>query len=194
MLTHGPRQAHVWLIFDVRQSPSILSAHPIRLTNFKFREPEDAGDEKLLADIHGHGWHVVAVPEDSHGPGFAFTVGLYLRTLQPEILIMGVPPSPSGRVLNAIGDYLLGGGELVAEKRYADFVDGREVIFRPIAACHYRDYLGYASWFYRSWPDGFPAWQCIWPDLAGVFPHEPGFEERFRTFQRDLSHEPPVSI
>ncbi len=63
----------------------------------------------MLADIHGHGWHIVAVPTDDHGPGFAFTVGLYLRTLQPEVLIMGVAPAPSGRALNAIGDYVMAG-------------------------------------------------------------------------------------
>jgi Domain of unknown function (DUF4262) len=161
--------------------------HPIRLPGFQFRAPDDPGDEKLIADIRGHGWHIVAVAEDSHGPGFALTVGLYLRTLQPEILIMGVPPIPSGRVLNAIGDYVMAGGQLIPERLYPEFVDGREVIFRRIAPHNYHDYLGYGNWFYREWPDGFPAFQCIWPDLKGVFPHESGFEERFRKLQIDLS-------
>jgi hypothetical protein len=166
-----------------------VKIHPIRLPDFKFREPDDSGDVKMIADIRGHGWHVVFVPADEHGPGFAFTVGLYLRTLQPEILIMGVDQAPSGRVLNAICDYLMAGGELVPERRYPHFVDGREVIFKRIAASHYRDYLGCANWFYRTWPNGFPALQCVWPDLKGVLPHEPGFEEKFRVHQIDLSVE-----
>ena len=161
-----------------------MTAHPIRLPNFQFRQPDDLGDVKLLDDVHQHGWHVVAVPKDDHGPGFAFTVGLYLRTLQPEILIMGVDIAPSGRVLNAIGLYLMDGGGIVPERRYPEFVDGREVIFCPVHARHYRDYLGSAIWFYRG---GFPTLQCIWPDKSGVFPHETGFDERFRSLQADLS-------
>lgn len=165
----------------------MTDSHPIRLHGFIFREPDDSGDEKLLADVHRHGWHVVAVPSDEEGSGFAFTVGLYLRTLQPEILIMGVDIDPSGRVLNAIGDYLMAGGQIVPEQRYPKFVDGRDVIFRRIHDTHFYDYLGCANWFYRPHPGGYPALQCIWPDLNGVFPHEDGFDKRLKGFQIDLS-------
>ena len=106
-----------------------LNSHPISLSDFQFREPDDSSDLKLLEDVQRHGWHVVAIPADHHGPGFAFTVGLYLRTLQPEILIMGVDIAPSGRVLNAIGDYLMAGGELIPEQRYPEFVNGRKLFF-----------------------------------------------------------------
>jgi len=81
--------------------------HPIMLPGFVFRNPDDKGDAKLLADIQEHGWHVVGIPDDEDGPGFTFTVGIYLRTLQPEILMMGIPIKPSHRVLNAIAEYLL---------------------------------------------------------------------------------------
>ena len=57
------------------------------------------------------------------GPGFCFTVGVYLRTLQPEILLMGVPIEPTHRVLNAIAGYLMAGGTITPETRYPDFVD-----------------------------------------------------------------------
>ncbi|MBK8093809.1 MAG: DUF4262 domain-containing protein [Verrucomicrobiaceae bacterium] len=68
-----------------------MSSYPTLIPSFSFREPEDDGDAKLLSDVREHGWHVVGVPDDEEGPGFAFTVGVYLRTLQPEILIMGLP-------------------------------------------------------------------------------------------------------
>jgi hypothetical protein len=158
-----------------------------RIEGFKYREADEPSDKKLIADVESHGWHVVGVPDDDAGPGFAFTVGLYLHTLQPEILIMGIPIEPSGRVLNAIGDYLMAGGEIELERRYSDFVDGREVIFRRIAARHYRNYLGCAIWFYKPQAPDFPAVQCIWPDLAGRFPNEPHFDQRFASRQIDLS-------
>jgi len=101
---------------------------------------------------------------------------------------MGIPFEPSGRVLNAIGDYLMAGGEIDPERKYSEFVDDREVIFRRIAARHYRDYLGCAIWFYKHHLLDFPALRCIWPDLDGRFPFEPGFDQRFASRQTDLSH------
>jgi hypothetical protein len=165
-----------------------MTSHPIRLPGFVFREPEDDGDRKLLSDVESHGWHVVAVPSDDQGPGFAFTVGLYLRTLQPEILIMGIPPDPSCRVLNAIGDYAMAGGEIVAGRRYPRLVDRCDVEFRSIAPQHFKEYFGCAIWFYRRWSAGFPTMQCIYPDLEGVFPGEAGHAQRFKELQWNLSN------
>jgi Domain of unknown function (DUF4262) len=158
-----------------------------KLPGFTFREPDDAGDEKLLGDIREHGWHVVGVPDDDEGPGFCFTVGVYLRTLQPEILLMGVTIDPTHRVLNAIAEYLMAGGTITPETRYPDFVDGREVLFRPIHQTQFHEYLGCANWFYRRSGIPFPASQCIWSDTLGRFPHEDGFDSRFKDRQLDLS-------
>ncbi len=161
--------------------------HPSKLPGFIFRDPDDAFDEKMLADIRKYGWHVVGIPDDSEGPGFSFTVGVYLRTLQPEILMMGIPIEPSHRVLNAIAEYLIEGGTIVPEKRYVGFVDGREVMFRPIHQSQFREHLGCANWFYKSLGAPFPALQCFWPDLQGRFPHEAAFDTRFADRQTDLS-------
>jgi len=165
-----------------------MNSHPIRLPAFGFREAEDDSDRKLLSDVETHGWHVVAIAADDEGPGFAFTVGLFLRTLQPEILIMGPPPEASCRVLNAIGDYVMSGGEIAEGKRYPGFVDRSQVEFRSIAKRHFKDYLGYANWFYRNWAVGYPAMQCIYPDMEGHFPGESGHTERFKELQWDLSN------
>jgi Domain of unknown function (DUF4262) len=158
--------------------------YPSKIPKFAFRDPKDEGDVKLLADVRAHGFHVVAILDDEEGPGFAFTVGVYLRTLRPEILIMGIPPDPAHRVLNAIAQRVVEGEALRAGKRYEGFADGKEVMFRPIHESQFPEYLGYAGWFYRS---PFPAIQCVWPDLKGLFPHEPGFDPRFVGRQIDLS-------
>lgn len=34
------------------------------------------GIERVVDDVLTYGWHVVMVPEDEHGPGWAFTIGL----------------------------------------------------------------------------------------------------------------------
>ncbi len=156
-----------------------MREHPSKLPGFVFRDPDDPGDIKMLADIREHGWHVVGIPDDEVGPGFSFTVGVYLRTLQPEVLMMGVPIEPSHRVLNAIAGYLMKGGTIAPEQKYGGFVDGRQVMFRSIHRSRFREYLGCATWFYRPIAAQFPAYQCLWPDLQGRFPHEVGFEHRF---------------
>lgn len=161
--------------------------YPHKLSGFQLREPADETDVKMLADVREYGWHVVGIPDDDEGPGFAFTVGVYLRTLQPEILMMGVPIEPAHRVLNAIAEHLMTGEVIVPEERYTGFVDGREVIFRPIHQSQFHEYLGCANWFYRPLGSAFPAFQCIWPDLQGRFPHEDDFDIRFGDRQIDLS-------
>ena len=164
-----------------------MSDHPSKLPGFVFREPDDEVDVKMLADIRKHGWHVVGIPDDEEEPGFAFTVGVFLRTLQPEILMMGAALEPSHRVLNAVAAYLMSGGTIVPGQRYGEFVDGRQVLFSSIHPTQFHEYLGCANWFYRPLGSPFPAFQCIWPDLQGRFPHEAGFDTRFAGKQIDLS-------
>jgi hypothetical protein len=44
--------------------------------------------------------------------------------------------------------------------------------------------VNYAIWYYRSSP--FPVLQLVWPDPAGLFPWEDGFDERYRKRQPTL--------
>ena len=164
-----------------------MSSYTHKLQGFVFREPGDKADVKLLSDIQNHGWHIVGIPDDEEGPGFAFTVGVYLRALQPEILIMGVPMGLSYRILNVIAEYLIDGGTLTPGVRYSKFVEGREVLFNQVHQTQFCEYLGYANWFYRPSHVSFPALQCIWPDSQGRFPQEDGFDSRFANRQLDLS-------
>jgi len=162
--------------------------YPILLPDFTFREPDDESDVKTIQNIQAFGWEIVGIPDDAESAGFCYTTGVYLRTLQPEILIMGLRMESSQAILNGIATYLLQGGTLLPDERYPDFIDSFDVIFRPIAPSHYREYLGYALWLYRS---PFPALQCLWPDMEGNFPDDPDFNPSLRARQIDLSH--PVS-
>ncbi|MEV4872222.1 DUF4262 domain-containing protein [Streptomyces syringium] len=40
------------------------------------RDEADRADLAISEDVQQHGWHVVMVPEDETGPGFAHTIGL----------------------------------------------------------------------------------------------------------------------
>jgi hypothetical protein len=164
-----------------------MASYPTLIPAFSFREPEEKADAKLLSDVHEHGWHVVGVPDDEEGPGFAFTVGVYLRTLQPEILIMGLPMETAHRLLNSIADHFMNGGRIVAGRRNGKIIEGLDLMFKVIHSTQFHEYLGCANWFYKHLGKPFPAYQCFWPDSQGRFPDESAFEERFKARQIDLS-------
>lgn len=81
-------------------------------------EPEDAFDEKLLADIREYGWHCVLVANEHHpehaernaalGPHpvydatFAYTVGLWQTHTHPEVILVGRWPQAHAILANVV--------------------------------------------------------------------------------------------
>lgn len=147
--------------------------------DFQLPEPADAHDEKLLADVAEHGWHVVHIPEDKQGPAYAFTIGLYLKYQHPELLVMGLPQEVAHRLLTMAVAQIAQGRVFQTEQAQPDLAEGLTCRFRPISLKRYREYLGYGIWFYRSLPEPFPALQLVWPDRAGRFPGEAEFDPKF---------------
>ncbi|MCW1884964.1 DUF4262 domain-containing protein [Luteolibacter flavescens] len=160
---------------------------PNLLPGFEFRQAEDPSDEQLLDDVREYGWHVVLIQEDETGPAYGFTVGLHARTLQPEIVMMGLPLDLTHELLNDIAAWMMDGEVIVPGRRYSEFIEGREVVFQPIDPSQYHDHLGYANWFYRDLGSPFPALQCLWPDSEDRFPQDAGFDPRLIARQPDLS-------
>ena len=147
-------------------------------------EPEDDAERKLLADVAERGWHILGVPANKEGPGFTFSVGILYSLSHPEIMIMGLPTNTAARLINTMGDAIRVGREYLPGQRYDDLADGFPLAFVSMDQRYYREYLGTALWFYRT-PD-FPVLQCVWPDKAGLFPWEPGFDSRYFQVQRVL--------
>ena len=165
-----------------------MSAHPVKLAKFVFPEADGPGDQHLLNQIRDHGWSVMEIPgEPGEVPPFAFTIGLYLRALAPEILIMGIDGQVAADVLNAVGDYIMSGKKLVLNHRHSDILKQGDLLFRQIDFRHYREHFGMAIWFYSQLPQAFPALQCFWSDKNGLFPHEPKCRKQVVELQPDLS-------
>src|SRR4051794_6669499 len=124
-------------------------------------EPEDATDCKLLADVAQHGWHIVGVSADANGPGFAFSVGLLYTLGHPEVLIMGLKPETAAQLINLMGAAIRAGQCFEAGQQAEEIAQGFPLAFVRVEQRYYREYLGYALWFYRSVE--FPVLQCVWP-------------------------------
>ena len=70
---------------------------------------------------------------------------------------------------------------------YGEFVEGYEVVFRPILQTNVREYMGYAMWFYQSLgPRSFPAVQLVWPSSAGLYPWDKGCPIGYLDLQEKL--------
>lgn len=152
---------------------------------FALPEAEDDADRKLLFDIETYGWHVVSVTEEPDTPRFVFTVGLYYRYSHPEILVMGLKQPTAHSLLHSMVEKIKNGEKFEPGALITD-VASFPLALIPIHTNHYREYLGYGMWFYQSLEMPFPALQLVWPDRAGLFPWQNGYDGRFSKLQRVL--------
>jgi hypothetical protein len=134
-------------------------------------EPADEHDRKLLADVEGHGWHVIGVKEDLEGPAFAYSIGLFRSFRHAEVIVFSLPVQVMHRIINAVGEEVRSGKRFEHLDESADVLNDYNVAFRNVERRHYADYFGYARWFYRG--DDFPALQCVWPDSEHRYPWHP---------------------
>jgi len=154
-------------------------------SEFALPEAEDDSDRKLLSDIEEYGWHVVFVAEEPDTPRFAFTVGLYYRYAHPEILVMGLRQPTAHSLLHSMVARIQH-GERFESGAFITGIASFPLALVPVHTDHFREYLGYGIWFYRSLSAPFPALQLVWPDGSGLFPWQSSYDVRFNGLQRVL--------
>jgi hypothetical protein len=144
----------------------------------------DQEDAHIAAMIRRHGWFINYIGgscgapgcdcDDTDGPPFAYTVGLF-GLHHPELLILGAPPDVAMGVLNTLGDRIRSGEALVP---------GAIVTFdqwpHRIIPEHVPNpgEIVFAANRYYARPDehSVPVLQLSYDDTAGRFPWEPGYE------------------
>lgn len=158
---------------------------------FRYPQPEDDQDKRLLARVQSKGWHNLSVPGGDGEPAYTFTLGHFLRHDHPELIVVGLKERLASRLLDSAAVGITGlNRRLRPYLRYADIADGLELMFLPVAFKHYKNWLGYANWFYAGLPAPYPALQMVWPDTNGVFPWQPGYDQRFHRAQPLLGPPP----
>jgi len=119
--------------------------------------------------------------EEGQGPRFAYTIGM-TDIGHPELLVIGLPDELAGLVFNQVhGELRKGqrtGRELLIEKILS--VPLLVHATDPVKSCAYTIQ---GDEYYRI--KGLkPVYsQLIWPDPAGVYPHQDGFDEDMREIQ-----------
>lgn len=143
------------------------------------RVTRDAADK-----VRQYGHMVMAVFPDTESdppmPGFSYTAGLVTTYSHPEVIVFGLPPEVAHQLLNAVAARIKN-GELRIEDGMRDdkTLIGMSVVFRAVPPEQVRGHLNMA----RALQDDVRAFQMIWPDAAGRFAWDSGFDEKYRDAQ-----------
>ena len=145
----------------------------------------DHAERSFVDNIRKYGWLRTAALAEEGKPGFSFTTGFTVSTGQPELMIFSTPDDVAHEMFWVLFRRAQTGKPLPIGKRTNDFFSNLPAYAFPIAKPHFADYLGWSRWFYRG--DEFSCLQIVWPDRAGVFPWEAGFDDGFSSDQVDLT-------
>jgi hypothetical protein len=156
------------------------------LPNFKWPEPKEQVDHKIIRDIIEHKCHIIGIPQDEQGPAYAFSVGLYLHFNHPEIVIFGLDYNVAGDVINQICSLVKKGRRFKHEETTHELFVGINAKLIDVAPKFYKEFFGTALWFYRSIGNEFQFMQVVWPDKNGHFPWDLNSDEKFRASKTRL--------
>lgn len=145
----------------------------------------DQAEQSFVAMLREHGWFRTGVHADGDGPGFSYSTGFWVTLRQPEIIIFDLRDDIVHEVLWDLFRSAEA-GEVLPVGQPTDRVFGNLAAYVfPVAKRHYANHLGWSRWFYAG--DDFPCQQIVWPDRAGLFPWEAGFDPTFANKQPDLT-------
>lgn len=133
----------------------------------------DGMEDIVHANVAKYGCHVMMIDEDDARPGFAFSIGLTKTYGQPELICFGLRTKVMHSMINDVASRYARGEVFQAGDRVSDLIEGFDCELRAMSKARYREYLGYARWFYDG--DDFDVFQIVYPDMGGRFPWDEGF-------------------
>lgn len=142
---------------------------------------EDSTEQKLIDDIATHGWHWIHILAEGAHVGYAFTVGLFQSYGHPELIVFGLPREVAGEMLAICAHAALSGSPIDLTHPTDALLESGSCEFAEVPASAYRQYVGYALWYYEKQP--FPLYQIAWPSRDGLFPWQPDAAASFRQTQ-----------
>ncbi|MCB9232979.1 MAG: DUF4262 domain-containing protein [Bacteroidia bacterium] len=167
------------IILFVGCNNSINNAEHSTMESTLDQEKYSSQKKKIAEDVEKFGFHIAFVPENEYLPAFAYTIGLNKSYKHPEIIIFGLRQEIMGEILNELGTEIKKGKIFHPNIDYDHVISNYPVRFLEIKKEHYRDYLGFAGWFYNNSFD-FPAYQLVWTDKQSNYPWDDEFYEAWR--------------
>ncbi len=131
--------------------------------------------------IRRHGWMIQGVGGDEE-LSFAYTIGLTERSNHPELLVFALPPEVFHPILNELAGRVVRGGQVLPLRHRIDDVANYPIQLIPIARPYRTSqyiFFNVARCYHQTVI--VEAVQLVWPDAAGRFPWEDGFDTRYAT-------------
>lgn len=124
---------------------------------------------RLLSNVRTVDFHMIGVPEDDEGSGFAYTVGLEHTLGHPDVIVTGLDVDVSFALLHEVVGLIRSGARLADGSRREDVLaNDVPVQFRSMSGAWYPEYVQQAVNFYGA--DTFTMLVLYWPDQKGNFP------------------------
>ena len=140
----------------------------------------DEHEQKAIDNIEEYGCHVMHIfGEDL--PRFTYSVGIYGKTGQPEIIVMGLKRDVAHIIVNDYNEYVRDGKVYRPGEYYSDFLNGFDVTFVEVAKENYKEHFGWDIWYYGG--TSFPVLQLIYPNMEGLWPWDDNVSDDFKWFQ-----------
>jgi len=149
------------------------------------RDQLDDAERDFVDGIRQHGWMQTQALDEDDKPGFCFTTGFAASIGHPEFIVFKIDRKVANDAFWVLYRCARNGQPVPRAVRTGGILPGDDAYVFPVARRHYADYLGWSRWFYRG--DDFECLQLVWPDEAGVFPWEAGFDASYADAQIDLT-------
>lgn len=151
------------------------------MTELQIQAWLDQEDARTAAMVRRHGWYIEYVCSCEvfgktggyEGPPFAYTVGLF-GLHHPELLILGVPQRTASGVLNALGNRIRSGDNLLPGQVLTFEEWPHRIIPEPVPNPG-EIVFGANRYYGRPDPDSVPVLLLSYDDQAGRFPWEAGY-------------------
>ena len=145
----------------------------------------DDAERNFVEGIRQHGWMQTHALDEDDKPGLCFTTGFEASIGHPEIIAFKIDRQFANGIFWVLYRCAQNGKPVPRAVRTRGILPDNDAYVFPVARRHYANYLGWSRWFYRG--DDFECLQVVWPDEAGVFPWEDGFDSKYVGAQIDLT-------
>ncbi|WP_090449667.1 DUF4262 domain-containing protein [Dyella sp. OK004] len=141
----------------------------------------DEAENKCLSDVEKYGCQVRHVMAEGDSPPFSYSIGIERSSGSPEIIVVGLEQSLSHFIVNEYNRRARDGEQYRPHQRVSDFIEGFDCELRAMDLSHYRNYLGWALWFYGG--SNFRVLQLVYPTTTGIWPWDPDAPSSFKIWQ-----------
>jgi len=141
-------------------------------------------DKQTLDNIEKYGCHVLGILEDDD-PAFTYSVGIYEKTQQAEVIVVGLNNSLAHSMVNKYNQRLKDGELFESGKLYSDFLEGFDVCFIKVAEKYYDEYSLACNTHYRE--AKYDLVQMVWPTTDGEWPWDANTSEFYKWAQPILN-------